>query len=220
MVGDRAVRKLLLLLVALSVGTVAVVPVRSSAATSTLEPAILARATAIRTAATTRYVRPGLAVTEASSTDVIESFTLLTADLQETRIVPTENGIYYAICPRGAACPYPHRRHARPAADFLPRRLALELALRSFLETSAAVVAVSLPTPRFVLFIVQREELPRDGDMRALAEALDGDPAGVPTASLQRIVDQLTRSRVFLPYGLEPTPTGRDTLGAVPRWQT
>jgi hypothetical protein len=32
--------------------------------------------------------------------------------------------------------------------------------------------------------------------------------------SLQRVVDQVTRPRIFVALGLEPTPTGRDTLTA------
>lgn len=110
----------------------------------------------------------------------------------EERIVPADNGIYYAICPRGARCPYPARRFARPAADFLPRRLALELALRTFLETSADMVAVSLPTPRFVLFIVERDELARDVDMAALAKVLSGDPARRLVASVRGTVDRIS----------------------------
>ena len=38
---------------------------------------------------------------------------------------------------------YPVRRFARHAADVVPRRLALELALPTFLEASADVVGVS-----------------------------------------------------------------------------
>jgi hypothetical protein len=32
------------------------------------------------------------------------------------------------------------------------------------------------------------------------------------------IVDQLTRPRVYVPMGLVPTPSGRETLTALPRW--
>jgi hypothetical protein len=78
----------------------------------------------------------GLAVTEATSTGVVESFTLLTPNLLETRIVSANNGIDDAICPVDATCPYPARRFARPAAELVPRRLALELALRTFLDTT------------------------------------------------------------------------------------
>jgi hypothetical protein len=160
----------------------------------------------------------GLAVTEATTTGVIESFTLVTPDLLDARVVAADNGLYFALCPPAADCPYPARRLARPAADLLPRRLALELALRAFLETSATVVAVSLPTPRFVLFVVERDELAREVDMPALAAALAGRPAGATGASLAETVDRVTRPRVFVVVGLEPTPSGRGTLAAIPRW--
>jgi hypothetical protein len=195
--------------------------VSASQVASTLEPTSLARAQTIRAQLDARYriLRGrGLAVTEATATGVVESFTLLTLDLLETRLLPADYGIYYAICPVRASCPYPARRLARPAAELLPRRLALELALRTFLETSADVVAVSLPTPRFILFVVEREELAREVDFSALAKALDRDPSRALSSSLEVVVDRLTRPRVYVILGLEPTPNGRDTLVAVPRW--
>ena len=157
-----------------------------------------------------------LAVTEASSTGVIESFSLLSASLDELRIVPADTGIYFAICPLRATCPNPARRSALPAAAFSPRRQALELAVRTFIETSADVVAVSLPTSRFVLFIVERQELDREIDMPALAERLAREPASAADASLRVVVDQLTYARMFAPVSLESTPNGRDTLTAIP----
>jgi hypothetical protein len=162
----------------------------------------------------------GLAVTEATSTGVVESFALLTPDLLETRLLPADNGIWYAICPVRATCPYPARSFARSAADFVPRRLALELALRTFLETSADVVAVSLPTPRFIAFIVERRELAREVDMPTLAKALSGDPSRALSVSLERIVHRVTWPRVFLFVALEPTPSGRDSWAGIPRWPT
>jgi hypothetical protein len=210
-----------------SVQVASTAPARSnagkSASSETLDPLALAHAQTVRREITARYARqtgPRLVVTEASSTAVVESFTLLTASLDETKVVAADNGVYFAICPRGARCPYPARRFARPAADFLPRRQALELALRIFLETSADVVAVSLPTRRFILFVVDRDELAREVDIPAVAEALNGDPSHALTAWLQRLVDRVTRPRIFVFLGLEPTPSGRDTLSAIPRWPT
>ena len=214
---------ILLALAAVAAGWGTSLPSRASGTAAALEPKTLARARTIRAEVDARYrLVPGngLAVTEASTTGVIESFTLLTSDLLGARIVAAGNGLYFAVCPVRAACPYPARRLARPAADFLPRRLALELAVRAFLETSATVVAVSLPTPRFLLFVVERQELAREVDVPALAQALRGDPAPAPTAWLRRTVDQITRPRVFVVLGLEPTPSGRDTLAAIPRWPT
>jgi hypothetical protein len=186
-----------------------------------LEPRSLARAQTIRGQLDARYrllPGPGLAVTEASSTGVVESFALLTPDLLETRFLPAGNGIWYAICPVRATCPYPARRFARRAGDLGPRRLALELALRTLLETSADVVAVGLPTQRFTAFIVERGELAREVDIRALATALSGDPTRTPSTSLQVIIDRVTLPRVFVGMGLEPTPSGRDSWGGIPRW--
>jgi hypothetical protein len=101
----------------------------------------------------------------------------------------------------------------------VPRRQALELALRTFLETSAAVVSVSLPTPEYIFFLVERDEL-RGVNVAALAKALSGNPARSPAASLRRTVDEITRPRLFVPLGLEPSPSGRESLGAVALWSS
>ena len=87
--------------------------------------------------------------------------------------------------PTGTVTNLPGARHLPvPGPAFRPprgrprsRRLALELALRTFLETSADVVAVSLPTPRFIVFIVERTELAREVDVPTLANALGRDPS-------------------------------------------
>jgi hypothetical protein len=195
--------------------------VTAAADSATLNPRALADAQTIRVEITKRYGAPfgrGLVVTEATSTGVLESFTLLSADLVEARTVAAGNGIYYAICPRHAKCPYPARRFARPAGDLLSRRLALELALRTFRETSAAVVAVSLPTPRFIVFVVERDDLARELDVTTAAEVLESNPACTPSASLERIVDRVTRPRVFVPLGLEPTSSGGSSWAGRPRW--
>jgi hypothetical protein len=163
----------------LAAGVVAAYPAAAASTGSSLEPRSLARAQLIRTQIDARYrVLPGrgLAVTETSSTAIVEAFALASPDLLETRLLAADNGIYYAICAARATCPYPARRFTRPAADLIPRRLALELALHTFLETSADVVAVSLPTSRFIAFIVERKELAREVDLQTLANALGGDP--------------------------------------------
>ena len=202
----------------LAVGILRAVPAHGSSRAAALEPASLAHAQTIRARIGARYRARGLAVTEASSTGVVETFALLTPDLLRTRFLPAGNGIYYAICPVRATCPYPSRRFARPAADIVTRRLALELAVKTFLETTADVVAVSLPTARFTAFIVEQKELAREVDLRALAKELGGDPTRDLPAPLRRLVDRVTRPRVFLAAGLEPTPSGRDNWAGVPRW--
>jgi hypothetical protein len=205
----------------LAIGAVSALSARASTTASALEPKSLVRAQTIRAQVDARYrgLRGrGLTVTEATSTGVVESFALLTSDLLETRLVPADDGIWYAICPVQATCPYPTRRFSRPAADLLPRRLAVELAARTFIETSADVVAVSLPTPRFIAFIVQREELARVVDLPGLAKALNGDPARTLSTSLQAAIDRVTRTRVFVFVGLGPAPNGRDSWAGIPRW--
>lgn len=207
----------------LAVSAVTAFPVQASPTAAVLEPKSLQRAQTIRTQLDARYrVLPGrgLVVTEATSTGVVESFTLLTPDLLKTRIFPADKGIWYAICTVRATCPYPDGHFARAAADLVPRRLALELALHTFLETSADVVAVSLPTAQFTAFVVGRKELAREVDMATLAKALGGDPSRALSVSLDGIVDRVTRPRVFLAMGLEPTLSGRDSWVGVPRWPT
>jgi hypothetical protein len=214
-------RKLLLIAAALSACASVAVPTLSSATPAPLESRALIRASVIRTDLTGRYrslPQGGLAVTEASSTGVVESFTLVTPDLLDARMVPADDGIWYAICPIRATCPYPARRVARPAADLVSRRLALELAVRTFLDTSAELVAVSLPTPRFIAFIAERDELAHEVDLRDLANALAGDPSRGLSMSLRAIVDRVTRPRVFIWLGLEPTLNGRDSWVGMARW--
>jgi hypothetical protein len=205
----------------LTVGIATALPAQAPSKVSGLDLVTLARAQAIRAELDARYrLLPvhKLGVTEATPTGVVESFTLLTPDLLESRIIDAANGVYYAICPVGATCPYPARRFARPAADLVPRRLALELALRTFLETSADVVAVSLPTPRFVFFIVERDELERAVDLATLAKGLSGERSRTRSVALEAVVDRETRSRIFVFLGLEPTPSGRETWAGLPRW--
>jgi len=205
----------------LAVATAPAFPGRAAATAPVLGSTTLSVAQTIRAGVDARYrslPRGGLAVTEASSTGIVESFELLTPDLLETRFLPADNGIYYAVCPVGASCPYPTARVARPAADLGPRRLALELALHTFLETPADVVAVSLPTARFVAFVVERKELAREVDLRALAGALGGNPARALAPSLAQVVDRVTRPRVFVATGLYAMPSGRDAWAGVPRW--
>lgn len=204
-----------------ALASIAVVPVASgSRETSPRDALAVTRAKIIQLEVSRRYGGSrgtGLEVTEASSTGVVESFTLLSADLAGTRIVPTDNGVYYAICPVKATCPYPARRFAHAAASIVPRRIALELAVRTFQETSADVVAVSLPTRRFVLFIVERADLEREGLPSLTSELARDRRQSAPTV-LRALIERVTRPRVYAVIGLEPTPSGRDTLGAAPVW--
>jgi hypothetical protein len=206
--------------IALVAATAAVTAVTGAGAVAgqlSLDPAALSRARTIKVEVTARYVRgPKLAVTEASSTDDLDFYLLLTPDLLGLRVVPTDNGIYYAICPIHAICPYPAARSARSPFSFSPRREALELAARTFLETSATLVAVSLPTSDYVFFLVERDELAREVDIAALVKQLSGNPNRAPATSLRHTVDELTLPRLFASLALEPTSGGGVALGAVP----
>ena len=201
--------------VALAFGVAAERPARALAMASDVQDAEpLAHARQIRAEVDSHYRRshgPRLAVTEASSTAVIDSFTLFSGLAEEPRVLPAANGIYYAVCPIGATCPYPGRR-AQPATAFLPRRAALELAVRTFLETSADLVAVSLPTARFVLLILERDDVLGNVDAAALRDMLAVDPATAPDNPLRRLVDQLTRPYLFVPWALVPVSDTRETI--------
>jgi hypothetical protein len=199
----------------LAFATTAVGAAAASDVPRELQPDTLGQAKAIRAEVNARYRRvpaAKLVVSEASATGVIESFTLLGAGTDWVRTVSAANGVWYAICPARAQCPFPARGFARPAADYLPRRLALELAARTFAETSADFVAVSLPTPRFTLLIVERADLA--AQLPGLAQAL----RGVPPTSRLRVVDLVTRPHVYVGVALEVTSSGGQTFVAYPRW--
>jgi hypothetical protein len=93
------------------------------AAASGIDPEALARARAIRAEVDARYrLMPGrkLSVTDATTTAVVDSLTLLTDPFAAPRVVPATNGVYFAICSAAATCPYPARSASWPAAAFLP----------------------------------------------------------------------------------------------------
>lgn len=160
-----------------------------------------------------------LRLAEPTPTDGLESFMLLSPDLLGQRIVPASGGIWYSICPRTAPCAAPARRLTRPASDIAVRRLALELAVRTFLETDATLVAVSLPTPNVVAVVFERSELARDVDLHGLASALRKAPVRSPRAdAIDAQVEELTRPRTYLHLGLEPAPNGGMSWGGMPRW--
>ncbi len=136
-------------LVALAVSIAAALPARAPATTTET----LARAEQIRTDADARY--RSLAVTEASTTDVVDSLVLLGGPHEQPRVVSAKNGVYFAICSRQASCPFPSRAAWSPHAR-APRRLAHELAVRTLNETTADLVVVSLPTARPAFLVVTR----------------------------------------------------------------
>ncbi len=214
-IGRRNVPRKLPLALATLAAAVAAAPAYSSATAPALEPEALTRAQIIRAEINAQYrLRPGrkLVVTEATSTGVVQSLTLVTDWLEPPRVVPADNGIYFAICPARATCPYPGRSAARPAAAFLPRRQALELALRTFLETSASLVVVALPTAEPAWVVFQRDDLLASIDAPALLDQLAQDPAIIDTPLRER-VGRLSRPRLFSPLPILPLPS--DTIYAV-----
>jgi hypothetical protein len=187
-------------------GTGAAVLLRSPATALALAPDALTRAEAIRAEVNARYrPLPGrrLVVTEATSTEGVTMLTLMTTDWLDGRVVPMDNGINFAICSARARCPYPARWAAWRVAAFMPRRQALELALRTLLETSVSLVVVSLPTAQPVWAVFERDDLLASIDAPAVLDRLASSPAviGFP---LRELVGRLTRPRLFAPVALGP----------------
>lgn len=182
-------------------GASAAVPAHSSATEPTLTPDALSGTQAIRAGVNALYrLVPGreLVVTAATSTGGASMLVLMTVDWLEWRIVPTGNGIFFDTCAARARCPYPVRRAAWPVAAFVPRRMALELALRTFLETSVSLVVVSLPTPHPVWVVFERDVLLADLDAPAVLDRLASSPA-TTDLSLRELVVRLTRPRLVAP---------------------
>ena len=124
-----------------------------------------------------------------------------------------DNGIYFAICSARATCPYPARSAAWRVGTFLPRRQALELALRTFLETFVSLVVVALPTAEPVWVVFERGDLLANIDARAVLDQLAWHPA-VIDPPLRELVGRLTRPRLFVPLPILPPPD--DTIYAAP----
>jgi hypothetical protein len=175
-----------------------------------LDPASLLRAEAIRYEVGHRYSAvPGrrLVVTESTSTGVVDSITLMTDWLEPPRVVPAGNGIYFALCTARARCPYAPRSAAWRRSAFLPRRIALELAARAFLETTASLVVVSLPTERPSWVVFERDELSTVADMRAVLGTLSAAPGRVDEV-IRQLVDRLTQPCLYRPLPIVPPPPG------------
>jgi hypothetical protein len=212
--GWRLVRTLLVLFTIVACGVAAMPAKPSSSPASALETEALKSARLIRAEVAARYRHvPGrkLAVTEATSTGVVETITLITDWVAPWRVVPADNGIYFAICSARAKCPYPARSGAWPASAFKPRRQALELAVRTLRETSVDLVVVALPTARPTWIVVERDDLIASVDASALLDRLASNPAVVDPL-LRQIVDRLTGTRLFLPLPILPPPD--DTIYA------
>jgi hypothetical protein len=206
--------KLPLTLAALATSAVATVPASAATTTSATAPEALMRARVIRAEVNARYrLMPGrrLVVTEATTTGVVESLTLVGEPLEPWRVVPADNGIYFAICSAHAECPYPARSAAWPAAAFLPRRQALELAVRTFLKTSASLVVVALPTAAPVWVVFERDDVLASIDAPAVRNLLGS--LELADTKLLDLMDQITRARLFVRLPSLPPPD--DTIYAL-----
>jgi hypothetical protein len=178
-------------------------PAHSSAISPALTPA-LSHAQEIRAEVTARYrPLPGrrLVVTAATSTGGASTLALVTSDGLEGRIVPTDNGIHFDTCSLRAICPYPARWAAWRVAAFMPRRQALELALRTFMETTASLVVVALPTAQPVWAVFERDDLLAHVDAPDLLDRLASSPA-VDDRPVRKLVGELTRPRLVAPAAL------------------
>jgi hypothetical protein len=199
---------------ALVAGAIAVSPAPGAeAVASLLEPEMLVPAEAIRAEVDARYrqlPRRKLTVTEATTTSVLDSLVLLT-DGVEPRVVSAANGIYFALCTIGAKCPYPRRTPRWPATAVLPRMAALELASLTFLNTSAGVVVVALPTAEPVWVVFERDDFLSAADPRLVLAQLAPLRAAIDTPR-RELVDRLTRPRLFSPI---PTLPPSRTIFAV-----
>ena len=129
------------------------------------------------------------------------------------RVVPADNRIYFALLGT-QQCPYQARSASWPALAVLPRRQALELAIRTFLETSASLVVVALPTAKPIWLVFERDDLFADVDAQALRGQLASRPA-LLDAGLRQLIDQSTRPRLFIPLALVPVASGRETFEAI-----
>ena len=212
--ASRFRRALGLGLATLMAGAVAAAPAHSSPTGARLDQDALTQARTIRAEVNAKYRSvPGrrLVVTEATTTGVVRSFTLVT-DWLQPHVVPAGNGIYFAICAARATCPYPARSAAWSPLAFLPRRQALELAVRAFSETSASLAVVALPTAEPTWVVFERDELRADVDAAAAFKQL-ARPAALADATLRALVDRLTRGRLFRPLPILPPPP--DTIYAI-----
>jgi hypothetical protein len=184
------------------------VPARAATVPKALEPATLRHAQAIRAELDSRYRQLSgqrLTVAEATTLTGLRGIALIHDVAEPPRIVSAANGIYYSICMPRARCPHPAHPVARPASAALPRRAALELALRTFRVTTADLVVVALPSEMPIWVVFERDELLVDVDVRSALERLRGGPATVDMM-LRRFANRLTRSRLYraLPFLLPP----------------
>ena len=214
---DRRTRLTCGLLFAFAVAAagIAAIPASAAESASELEPQTLVRAKAIRTEVNARYRRLAgrkLRVTDVTTMGVIESLRIMEDPLEPDRVVPTDNGIYFQLCSVRAKCPYPARSAVWPDDAFRPRRLALELAVRTFSRTTADLVVVALPTRSPTWIVFERDDLSAEVGRRCASSSLQirATPRG-----LRAVVDRLTWTRTVVPIEIVPGAPGRYAVTAV-----
>lgn len=106
-------------------------------------------------------------------------------------------------CSARARCLYPGRRPAWRVAVCMPRRQALEHALRALLETTASLVVVSFPTAQPVWVVCERDDLLASTDVPAVLKRVASNPANIDPP-LCELAGRLTRSRLFAPDAMGP----------------
>jgi hypothetical protein len=159
-----------------------------------------------RPAARTRFD-----VTDVSLTLVVASVELGASGSQPARSIPADNGVHFTVCPAGTAmCAGPGRGVSRRASS-AAGRVGLELALRTFLETPATLVVVSLPRAkgRPTALVFERSFL-RGIDAQALLRQLGED------ATAGDRLDRVARAHVVALTGLASYSHTRDSLLALP----
>jgi hypothetical protein len=173
-------------------------------------PATLAHAAVIRADTNTRYRNmPGREpiIAESTTTGTVDSLTLVGGFAGDGYVVPASNGIYYALCPTAARCTFGSGRRSWAPTAYLPRRLAVEIALRTLDETTADLVVVSLPTATPVWLVFERAQL-LDG-----MEAIDWyvhlrHPPGTDSKPFRKLLLERTRPALFVPLPVLPPPPG------------
>jgi len=151
-----------------------------------------------------------LAVTDVSLTSIVATIELGAGRSRPARSIPADEGIHFAVCPAASSTCLAPARDGSQAAARAARRLGLELALRTFLETSAKLVVVALPRAKAPIALVFE---------RSLLDVIDGEASlrrlhrnSVPLERLDRIVG----AHLVALAGLASYSQTRDSLLVVP----
>lgn len=160
-----------------------------------------------RRAAGTRF-----AVTDVSLTLVVASVELGASGSQPARSIPADNGVHFSVCPLGTSmCAAPGSGVSRRTSS-AAGRVGVELALRTFLESPATLVVVSLPRPDgwpLIALVFERSVL-RGINADAVLRQLGDDGAAADR------LDRVARAHLVALAGLGSYSQTRDSLLMVP----